>query len=473
MIPRTVPSPIATAARFAVVLFLATSLLALEPVKVSTPATGFSVAGSHGQTDDVAGGRRFRAAAGDDLTIRGVLRVPPSRSGVQKTQQLQGLVVHFLASNNGPTLQSVAICNGANCPYKFDTQGEGNYTTRAIANVNMWALRPPAAVGSQSTVALVVRFHGGFEGNSHPGEFVLTSVEAEFAPEPLVLPAPSATLNTGASKTLGRTPSTAPAPAGAPAVLPAASNVGVIYAVANNYELTWYRHEGSDDGSRKWAAERGRKVGSGWDFQQLFPGGDGVIYAIKDNGDLLWYRNDGISDGTFRWAANNATTVGTGWNFKQVFSAGGGVIYAITADGDLMWYRHNGRRDGSSKWAANQGKKVGEGWNYEHVFAGGGGVLYAINANGDLLWFRHDGAADGGKQWTAPEGKAVGTGWNFKQVFSAGGGVIYAITADGDLMWYRHDGFGDGSIRWADNHGRKIGNGWDVKEVFSGATLEP
>ncbi len=46
----------------------------------------------------------------------------------------------------------------------------------------------------------------------------------------------------------------------------------------------------------------------------------GVIYAIMDNGDLLWYRHDGRGDGSFTWASNEGKKVGNGWNAKQVFS---------------------------------------------------------------------------------------------------------------------------------------------------------
>jgi hypothetical protein len=47
---------------------------------------------------------------------------------------------------------------------------------------------------------------------------------------------------------------------------------------------------------------------------------NGIIYAINQNNDLLWYRHDGRNDGTFRWAFNEGKKVGNGWNVKQVFS---------------------------------------------------------------------------------------------------------------------------------------------------------
>jgi hypothetical protein len=61
-------------------------------------------------------------------------------------------------------------------------------------------------------------------------------------------------------------------------------------------------------------------VGIGWNFKQIFSGSNGVIYGVALNGDLLWYRHDGRNDGSFAWAANSARKVGIGWNFNQVFS---------------------------------------------------------------------------------------------------------------------------------------------------------
>ena len=95
----------------------------------------------------------------------------------------------------------------------------------------------------------------------------------------------------------------------------------------------------------------------------------GVIYAIADNGDLLWYRHDGRGDGSFKWADNKGRKVGQGWDVKQVFSGGNGVIYTIDHDNNLMWYRHDGRDDGSFKWADNKGRKVGQGWDVKQVFS--------------------------------------------------------------------------------------------------------
>ncbi len=46
----------------------------------------------------------------------------------------------------------------------------------------------------------------------------------------------------------------------------------------------------------------------------------GIIYAVMDNSDLLWYRHEGRGDGSFRWTSNEGRKVGSGWNAKHVFS---------------------------------------------------------------------------------------------------------------------------------------------------------
>jgi hypothetical protein len=201
----------------------------------------------------------------------------------------------------------------------------------------------------------------------------------------------------------------------------------------------------------------------------------------------LWYRHDGRNDGSFRWASSQGKKIGVGWNVKELF-ASNGIVYAITpvveaslpigigpgmgghpaSGGDLMWYRHVGREDGSFRWEGP--KKVGNGWgSLKTVFSGGDGIIYGIQDNGDLMWYRHVGREDGSFRWEGP--KKVGAGWGaFRKVFSGGDGIIYGIQDNGDLMWYRHLGREDGSFRWASNQGKKVGAGWykfNVKQVFT------
>jgi hypothetical protein len=450
----------ATVACFLAALSLSPTLLA-QTVRVNTPGTAFSAEQSGVTVDDVAGGRRFRGRAFAKVTLRAVLRMPAASAADPKMQRL---VIHFRTSPSGPSLRSVELLHPGSTSKLFhiDTHLTGDYiaretiTPRNLANAWDWG-GSPIEVGSQSVLRLEVQFPGGFDSAVDPGEFFLASVGVDY---PRKLIAHSDT--TGRVTTGGITERSNRLP---PAVLSAASD-GVIYAVTSDGDLLWYRHDGHDDGSFRWATAQGKKVGSGWKVRQAFSGGDGVIYAVMANGDLLWNRHEGRADGTFRWASPNGKKVGTGWNFEHVFSGGGGVIYAITAGGDLLWYRHDGRADGSMRWAAAQGTKVGQGWSFKHVFSGGDGVIYAVTADNHLLWYRHDGRDDGSFRWAAAQGKTVGSGWDVRQAFSTGDGVIYAVMSNGDLLWNRHEGRGDGSFRWTAPTGKKVGSGWIFADVF-------
>ena len=87
--------------------------------------------------------------------------------------------------------------------------------------------------------------------------------------------------------------------------------------------------------------------------------GDGIIYAIAGDGKLKWYKHTGFREWHVRW--EGPKDVGTGWqNFKQVFGAGNGVIYAIAGNGILSWYKHTGYRDGIFQWEGS--KDIGNGW---------------------------------------------------------------------------------------------------------------
>ncbi|MCU1226576.1 MAG: hypothetical protein JWQ42_4669 [Edaphobacter sp.] len=162
------------------------------------------------------------------------------------------------------------------------------------------------------------------------------------------------------------------------------------------------------------------------------PDSKAVIYAITADNKLLWYRHDGREDGSFRWAATAGLPVGTGWNFRTVIGAGGGVLYAITTDGDLVWYRHDGR-GGTFSWAQSQGQTINSGFKGLQVIGAGGGLLYALSRNGELRWYRHDGYADGADRWTAREGRLVVSNWHFFRIFAGDGGTLYGLTGKGDL----------------------------------------
>jgi hypothetical protein len=202
---------IVSAALVVAFLFSHSSQYAQVFVTVKTPGTNFSTAGTDGTADDVAGGRRFRAPAHDDLKIRGLLRVPQSAGGVSKTHLLQQLTIHFRTSPSGPSLQSVELRNGSQRRFFISTNLSGDYTTRATSTpadgANMWKWKTPIEVDSQSVIVLEIGFPGGFDSSVNPGEFVLTSVDAQFQggldstfndrkPPSLVTPQPTTTTTT-------------------------------------------------------------------------------------------------------------------------------------------------------------------------------------------------------------------------------------------------------------------------------------
>jgi hypothetical protein len=77
---------------------------------------------------------------------------------------------------------------------------------------------------------------------------------------------------------------------------------GIIYAVSSDGDLRWYRHGGYREGGglETWEPQDTgyRVVGSGWrDLRHVFWGGNGVIYAVAPNGELRWYKHDGYPNG--------------------------------------------------------------------------------------------------------------------------------------------------------------------------------
>lgn len=137
----------------------------------------------------------------------------------------------------------------------------------------------------------------------------------------------------------------------------------IIYAVRLDGTLEWYRHDGANDGASSWAnGGQPKTVGTGWvaGYHRVFSGCNGIIYLIADDGTLNWYKHKGYLDGTPDW--EEPREVGNGWNnFHNVFSIGGGIIYAVDRDGTLWWYKHKGYQNGTSDW--EERKKVGDGWN--------------------------------------------------------------------------------------------------------------
>jgi Tachylectin len=225
---------------------------------------------------------------------------------------------------------------------------------------------------------------------------------------------------------------------------------GVIYAVNSEDKLVWHMHKGYTQGTSAeivGAWQGPTDVGTSWgSFQHVFGAGDGVIYAVDQEGQLLWYKHDAHLIGSGletpgAWHASSAIVVQKDWNnLKQVFSGGQGVIYAVTNDGRLLWYRHNRYLNAvRAPWtvlasrpaAVREGlrvqwerswegpKEVGSGWNFKHVFSSGGGALYAVTNEGKLLWYKHIAFEGGGQVWwqdtSGQQYKEIGAGWGDAQ----------------------------------------------------------
>jgi hypothetical protein len=101
-----------------------------------------------------------------------------------------------------------------------------------------------------------------------------------------------------------------------------------VYGVAQNGDLLWYSYHGNGESDRSgsvgWHSNSGNPIGNGWqNFRAVFggvndSGGFGhVVYAVAQNGDLLWYRYDGHGErdpsGSLGWRPNSGNAIGNGW----------------------------------------------------------------------------------------------------------------------------------------------------------------
>lgn len=272
--------------------------------------------------------------------------------------------------------------------------------------------------------------------------------------------------------------------------------VGVLYGIARNGNLLWYRYLGSGaqepSGQTVWHGNSGNPIGNGWQHLEFVLGcGDGVILAVHPNGNLHWYcyQGNGESDvtGSAGWHSNSGNVIGNGWAGLRdlfVFPQAGRPsnhlkLLAVMPNGDLRWYSYhgNGEHDptGTLGWHPNSGNTVGNGWQGLLHLHGSGNVVFAVRENGDLLWYSYSGQGEhdptGTAGWHPNSGNAIGNGWNgLRHIFGgtsdAGrfGHVIYAVDQNGALRWYRYEGNGEvdqsGVAGWAPNSGNIIGNDW-------------
>jgi hypothetical protein len=118
---------------------------------------------------------------------------------------------------------------------------------------------------------------------------------------------------------------------------------GDIYTISQNGTLELHCHSRfqtglNTDNANGW--QPAQQIATGWNkYKQVFAGGNGVLYAIAQNNNLHWYKFGAAGLQGPREIASN-------WgHFKQVFGVGQGIIYALDNDGKLLWYRpHRLRR---------------------------------------------------------------------------------------------------------------------------------
>jgi hypothetical protein len=197
-----------------------------------------------------------------------------------------------------------------------------------------------------------------------------------------------------------------------------AGDEGSIYVVTGDGILRLYKHSGFQTGMGQdtvggWLPPQ--SLSKGWgNFKQAFSGGGGVIYAIANNGTLKWYKH-GTANGKATWEGPRDVGEDSA-KYRQMFAGGKGILYALDYNGKLYWYKHLGYADGANTWESR--KEIGSGWgDFKQIFCAGDGLFYAIKPNGELVWYREYEHQSGVKAWL-PE-KIVGSGWNgFQQVFA-------------------------------------------------------
>jgi hypothetical protein len=100
---------------------------------------------------------------------------------------------------------------------------------------------------------------------------------------------------------------------------------GIIYAITRDGEMRWYRHRGwlHGGGLEGEPQDTGyRAVGRGWqDARHVFWAGNGIIYVVAADGTLRWYKHTGHESGggleTWEPQDTGYRGVGTGWGAMQ------------------------------------------------------------------------------------------------------------------------------------------------------------
>lgn len=242
-----------------------------------------------------------------------------------------------------------------------------------------------------------------------------------------------------------------------------------MYAVDRDLNLDYFRQVlPSNDGS--W--EGPLRVGNGWSFEAIIPGGNCAVLAKRPDGQWLWYYHRGgdMTPPNNSWTGPNS--IGT-WNGGDPaltkwhhFGAGYGVVYGIVLDdpthqfeiGDLYWNRFNGYQSGQGGFATPL--PVGFGWQgLNPVFSGSEGIIYGVSDTGALRWYNHTGWGNGANTWADPRDLITNIDWRqFDRIVSGGEGVIYGVFANGVMRCFRHFGWRLGDDRLEGP--LSVGRGW-------------
>ncbi len=184
---------------------------------------------------------------------------------------------------------------------------------------------------------------------------------------------------------------------------------GQLFALRGNGDLLWYRYivTNLSTGAGSWAANSGAVIGRGFNtYPRVLGGWGGVIYGVADDGTLKWYKylaGDG-TNGAGAWVNNgNGTVINTGMKlYPWLMADTSGVIFGVKEGGDLYWSRYlaGDGTNGPGAWAnGNVPVAIGSGWGdglQKEILCNGSGTVYAVAvdtgtvpANDDtLIWFR-------------------------------------------------------------------------------------
>jgi hypothetical protein len=159
-------------------LFLAPSLRADTPVRITIPGTAFSADVFQKVTvKDVGRARRFQGTTGfAQVTLRAKIPMP---SAASNKPALERMIIRFRTSPQGPSVRAIEV-KGVNNQFPFETNLAGDFTTREAGNV--WTYKGGLRVFPQSFIQLKIQFPGGFDSAVKLGDILITEAVLEFSP---------------------------------------------------------------------------------------------------------------------------------------------------------------------------------------------------------------------------------------------------------------------------------------------------